>query len=79
MKEMSKNHQVFAITHLPQIACQGEEQYFVFKDHSSDRTISNIRKLSNEERVVEIAKMIGGERPSEIAISNAKELLGVGF
>jgi DNA repair protein RecN (Recombination protein N) len=77
MKEMSRNHQVIAITHLPQIASQGEEQYFVYKDHSTDRTISNIRKLTKEERVVEIAKMIGGEKPSEIAISNAKELLGV--
>jgi DNA repair protein RecN (Recombination protein N) len=78
MKEMSRNHQVIAITHLPQIASQGEEQYFVYKDHSNDRTVSNIRKLTKEERVVEIAKMIGGEKPSEIAISNAKELLGVG-
>jgi DNA repair protein RecN (Recombination protein N) len=77
MKEMARGHQVLAITHLPQIASQGEEQYFVYKDNTSDKTVSNIRKLSKEERVVEIAKMIGGEKPSEIAISNAKELLGV--
>ncbi|HYG41031.1 MAG TPA: DNA repair protein RecN [Cytophagales bacterium] len=77
MKEMARNHQVFAITHLPQIASQGASQYFVYKDDSADRTISNIRQLNEEERIVEIAKMIGGEQPSAIAISNAKELLGV--
>lgn len=77
MKEMAKNHQVFAITHLPQIASQGESQFFVYKDDSSVRTVSKIRQLSEQERIVEIAKMIGGEKPSAIAISNAKELLGV--
>ena len=77
MKEMSSRHQVVAITHLPQIACQGEAQYFVYKDDTADRTVSKIRRLTRDERVIEIAKMIGGERPTATAISNAKELLGV--
>jgi DNA repair protein RecN (Recombination protein N) len=77
MKLMSKNHQVISISHLPQIAAKGDAHYFVYKDNSSGKTKSNIRKLTEEERIMEIAKMIGGEKPSSIAFENAKELLGV--
>ena len=75
MKTMSKNHQLMAITHLPQIAAKGNAHFFVYKDNSTDKTISNIRKLSAEERVEELAKMIGGENPSELAYLNARELM----
>lgn len=77
MKVMSKNHQVISISHLPQIAAKGDAHYFVYKDNSSGKAMSNIRKLTPEERVLEIAKMIGGEKPSSIAFENAKELMGV--
>jgi DNA repair protein RecN (Recombination protein N) len=77
MKQMAKSHQVIAISHLPQIAAQGETHYFVYKDNSSERAISKVKKLSNEERIKEIAQMIGGEKPSENAIKNAKELLSI--
>jgi DNA repair protein RecN (Recombination protein N) len=77
MKQMSENHQVIAITHLPQIAAQGSAHYFVYKDHSSKRSVSKIKELTKEERVKEIAQMIGGEKPSETAIKNAKELLEI--
>ncbi|GAL86964.1 DNA repair protein RecN [Sporocytophaga myxococcoides] len=77
MKQMSKNHQVLAITHLPQIAAQGSAHYFVYKDHSSKRSVSRIKELTKEDRVKEIAQMIGGEKPSETAIKNAKELLEI--
>jgi DNA repair protein RecN (Recombination protein N) len=77
MKYMAKNHQVIAISHLPQIAAQGDSHYFVYKDNSSSRAISKIKKLSDEERIKEIAQMIGGEKPSETAIRNAKELLSI--
>lgn len=76
MREMSRNHQLIAITHLHQIAAQGSAHYFVYKDNSSDRTVSRIRKLSNEERIMEIAQMIGGENPSKAIIENAREILG---
>ena len=46
MKDMAHNHQIIAITHLPQIAAQGTRHYFVFKDHSADRTVSRIRQRS---------------------------------
>jgi DNA repair protein RecN (Recombination protein N) len=75
MMEMSKNHQVIAISHLPQIAAKGDEHYFVYKDSSEKKTVSNVRKLDEDERVEEIAKMIGGERPSKVALQNAQELL----
>lgn len=75
MKEMSLRHQVVAITHLPQIAASGDKHYFVFKDHVNARSISKIKKLEAGEREIEIAKMIGGDNPSEISIENARELL----
>lgn len=77
MKEMSNQHQVIAISHLPQVAAKGDAHYFVYKDNSSEKVISNIRRLSEEERVEEIAKMLGGNNPSSIAYENAKELLSV--
>lgn len=75
MKEMANKHQVIAISHLPQVAAKGDAHYFVYKDNSSEKSISNIRRLSEEERVEEIAKMLGGNNPSNIAYENAKELL----
>lgn len=75
MKEMAKRHQVIAISHLPQIAAKADAHYFVFKDNSSSKTESQIRKLENKDRVTEIAKMIGGERPSPVNLENAKELM----
>jgi DNA repair protein RecN (Recombination protein N) len=75
MKEMSLRHQVVAITHLPQIAASGDRHYFVFKDHVNARSVSKIKRLEDREREIEIAKMIGGDNPSEISIENARELL----
>jgi len=77
MKEMATKHQVIAISHLPQVAAKGDAHYFVYKDSSSEKVVSNIRRLSDEERVKEIAKMIGGDNPSTIAYENAKELLSI--
>lgn len=75
MKEMAQRHQVIAISHLPQIAAKADAHYFVFKDNSSKKTESQIRKLENNDRIVEIAKMIGGEKPSALNLENARELL----
>jgi DNA repair protein RecN (Recombination protein N) len=77
MQEMAKSLQVIAITHLHQIAGRGTTHFYVYKDNSSKRTVSRIKKLTGDERIIEIAKMIGGENPSESAIRNAVELLGV--
>jgi DNA repair protein RecN (Recombination protein N) len=75
MVEMSRGHQLITITHLPQIAAKGESHYFVFKDNSDAKTVSTIKRLTEHERVEEIAKMIGGSKPSKIALENAQELL----
>ncbi len=75
MREMSRSHQLIAITHLHQIAAQGSAHYFVYKDNSSDKTVSRIKKLTNEERVMEIAQMIGGQNPSKAIVDNAREIL----
>ncbi|MCG8474274.1 MAG: DNA repair protein RecN [Cytophagales bacterium] len=77
MERMSRKHQLVVITHLPQIASKGERHYFVYKDHSADRTVSKMRPLSSRERVEELAKMIGGDLPAPSAYESAKDLLGV--
>ena len=75
MREMARNHQVIAISHLPQVAAKGDAHYFVYKDSSSVKAVSKIKKLNENERVEQIARMIGGNNPSSIAFENAKELL----
>ena len=75
MKEMASRHQVVAITHLPQIAASGDAHYFVFKENINGRSLSKIKALHSREREKEIAKMIGGDPPSNTALENAKELL----
>ena len=75
MKEMASRHQVVAITHLPQIAASGNEHYFVYKENVNGRSLSKIKKLLFEERESEIAKMIGGDHPTQAALENARELL----
>lgn len=77
MKEMTANnkHQVIAITHLPQIASCGTTHYWVYKEDTEEQTYSHIRKLTQEERITEIAHMLSGNEISEAAILNAKQLL----
>jgi len=75
IKNISKNRQVINITHLPQIACKGNYHYLVYKDDSSNRTKTFIKLLSNEEREIEIARMLSGEEITEAALINARELL----
>ena len=75
MRDMAHAHQLISITHLPQIAAQGMAHYFVYKDHSAAKTVSRVRKLTFEERVQEIAQMIGGKSPSPSAVSSAREIL----
>lgn len=75
MRDMAHSHQIIAITHLHQIAGQGTAHYFVYKDHSAAKTVSRIKKLTLEERVSEIAQMIGGKNPSASALKNAREIL----
>jgi DNA repair protein RecN (Recombination protein N) len=75
MKKMSANRQVFAITHLPQIASKGDSQYKVSKETIAENTISKILKLNSEERIVEIAEMLSGKQITDSALIHAKTLL----
>lgn len=76
MQQIATNHQVICISHLPQVAAKGERHYFVYKDNSASKTISKIKLLTAEERLLEIAKMISGSNPTSSAYESAKELLG---
>ncbi len=75
MEELAKNMQVITITHLPQMASKGNAHYFVYKATKDDFTYTQIKRLNEEERVLEIAKMLSGENPKESALQNARELL----
>ncbi|MBS1634889.1 MAG: DNA repair protein RecN [Bacteroidetes bacterium] len=72
---MGQTMQVITITHLPQIAGKGSNHLFVYKADSKEKTISNIRALTKQERIEEIAKMLSTGKPTEAALKNAKELL----
>lgn len=75
MQQMSKQMQVITITHLPQIAAKGNNHYKVYKEDINNTTTTNLRLLSPDERIVEIAEMLSGKEFSETAITHAKELL----
>ena len=75
MKDMSTKMQVFSITHLPQIAAKGKTHYKVFKSIQGNTTISELKLLTFEERIVEIAEMLSGKDISDSALNHAKALL----
>ena len=75
MKQMSANMQVFAITHLPQIAGKGKDHFKVFKIIKDNQTQSELKLLTKDERVIEIAQMLSGSTISDSALNHAKELL----
>jgi DNA repair protein RecN (Recombination protein N) len=76
ISKLAKKHQVMSITHSPQIAAKAQHHYFVYKHETETRTITNIKLLSANDRIVEIAKMLSGNPPSDAAVANAKELIG---
>ncbi len=76
LRQMSENHQLIAITHLPQIAAKANSHYFVFKENSNSRTTSNICLLNKDERIEEIAKMLSDESVSDAARGVARGLIG---
>ena len=75
MLAMSKNMQVITITHLPQVAAKGHHHYKVFKKEQEEVISSNIKLLNGDERLVELAEMLGGSKITESAIAHAKQLL----
>ena len=75
LQKLSAKHQVICITHLPQIAGKGEKHFFVYKENLKSRTFTRVRELKTDERIIEIARMLSGEKPTEAAMKNAKELM----
>jgi DNA repair protein RecN (Recombination protein N) len=75
LEKMARTVQVLNITHLPQIAAKGKHHYKVFKFDENDQTYTSIRKLTEMERVEEIAEMLSGENYTETAKETARELL----
>ena len=75
MEQMSLSMQVFSITHLPQIAAKGQSHFKVYKEDIGETTVTALKKLSNEERVLEIAQMLGGKEVSDSAVAHAQQLL----
>ncbi len=75
MQVMSTHMQVISITHLPQIAAKGNQHYKVYKTEENGQTATHIKRLNDDERLVEIAEMLSGKKISETALQHAKELL----
>lgn len=75
MQQMSGTMQVFSITHLPQVASKGQYQFKVYKQEGAEGTSTHIKRLTTDERVRELAEMLGGKSLSESALAHARELL----
>jgi len=75
LKELSVKRQVICITHQPQIAGKADAHFFVYKEIVKDVVKTNIRQLTNEERITAIAKMLSGEKPTAAALENAREMV----
>jgi len=75
MKTLSSTHQIICITHLQQIASQADYHFKVYKEVSKNRTITKIKLLSREERIKEIARMIGGKKISDLSLEHAAEMI----
>lgn len=75
LKSLGKSHQVISITHLPQVAAKASKHFFVYKNHEKEKTFTEIKTLSGDERLHEIAVMLSGNNPPKEALENAKRLL----
>jgi DNA repair protein RecN (Recombination protein N) len=75
MQEISRHHQLLVITHLPQIAAQGDSHFSVIKEEKDGRTQVKVQKLDTESRIIELAKLLGGENVTPQAEANARALL----
>jgi DNA repair protein RecN (Recombination protein N) len=72
---MGKHHQLICITHLPQIAAKGSTHFHIYKEVKAGQTNTRVRKLDEQDRLDEIAGMLGGDKDAKGAQANARELL----
>ena len=75
MKELSASHQLISITHQPQIAAKADAHYFVYKHIVHDSIQTSVKLLNSDERIIAIAQMLSGEKPTAAALENAKEMM----
>lgn len=75
IKQLSKEHQLIAITHQPQIAAKAHTHFFVYKDIKEDKIVTSIKVLNEDERITAIATMLSGKRPTAAAFENAREMM----
>lgn len=78
LRRLSQNRQVLCVTHLPQVASQAHQHLFVAKNQKAAVTSSTVRRLTDEERVTEVARMLGGVTITENTLAHAREMLQVG-
>jgi DNA repair protein RecN (Recombination protein N) len=76
MKELAVNRQLICITHQPQIAGKADAHFLVYKEIVKDKVKTNIRRLTMDERITAIARMLSGEKPTAAAMENAREMVG---
>lgn len=77
MEKLAEQHQIIAITHLPQIAAKGKSHFYIRKTETADKTITELDELKGDARIEVMAKLLSGEKAGLAAIANAKELLGI--
>ncbi|MCQ2552357.1 MAG: hypothetical protein MJ148_03290 [Clostridia bacterium] len=77
LRSISKNHQIVCITHLPQIACKGDNHYRIQKSSDEISTETTVVPLGTNERIEEIARLLSGTTITDSARSQARELLGI--
>lgn len=75
LKEISRNHQVICVTHLPQIAANSDHHYLIKKKSDKTRTVTEVFPLNKEQKIDEVARLLGGKRITEATIKNAEELI----
>ena len=73
--EISRQHQIICITHLPQIAAAGDRNYRIYKETDGEKTFTRVEKLSDEEKVSEVARLLGGTTITDTTLKSAKELI----
>ena len=75
LRKLSNGHQVVSITHSPQVASKANKHYYVYKQVKGEKTITKVKTLDYEDRIMTIATMLSQDPPSRSAIDNARELL----
>lgn len=75
MRQLGNFHQVISITHLPQVAAAGQNQWLVYKSVEENKTLSSVKKLTFDDRITVLGQMLSGSNPTASALTNAKELL----